>query len=105
MAMRVPTPDVSVVDLVAHVSRDTTAEEVNTLLRDYAAKAFPNALKVSDEPLVSMDFKTCPISSVVDSALTMVMNKRMVKVISWYDNEWAYSSRVVDLVNFIAKDL
>jgi glyceraldehyde 3-phosphate dehydrogenase len=105
MAMRVPTPDVSVVDLVVHVSRDTTAEEVNTILRDYAAKAFPNALHVSDEPLVSMDFKTCPISSVVDSALTMVMNKRMVKVISWYDNEWAYSSRVVDLVNFIAKGL
>lgn len=105
MAMRVPTPDVSVVDLVVHVSRDTTAEEVNNILRDYAAKAFPNALKVSDEPLVSMDYKTCPISSVVDAALTMVMDKRMVKVISWYDNEWAYSSRVVDLVNFIAKDL
>ncbi|PIQ27195.1 type I glyceraldehyde-3-phosphate dehydrogenase [bacterium (Candidatus Blackallbacteria) CG17_big_fil_post_rev_8_21_14_2_50_48_46] len=105
LAMRVPTPDVSVVDLVCEVNRDTSAEEVNQILRDFAAKTYPNVLKVSDEPLVSMDYKTCPISSIVDSALTMVLDKRMVKVISWYDNEWGYSNRVVDLVHYVAKSL
>lgn len=105
LAMRVPTPDVSVVDLVCEVNRDTTAEEVNQILRDFAAKTYPNVLKVSDEPLVSMDYKTCPISSIVDSALTMVLDKRMVKVISWYDNEWGYSNRVVDLVHYVAQSL
>jgi glyceraldehyde 3-phosphate dehydrogenase len=105
LAMRVPTPDVSVVDLVCEVNRDTTAEEVNQILRDFAAKTYPNVLQVSDEPLVSMDYKTCPISSIVDSALTMVLDKRMVKVISWYDNEWGYSNRVVDLVHYVSKSL
>ncbi len=105
MSLRVPTPDVSVVDLVCEVSRDTSIEEVNQILRDFAATAYPNVLKVSDEPLVSMDYKTCPISSIVDSALTMVLEKRMVKVISWYDNEWGYSNRVVDLVHYVSKSL
>lgn len=105
LAMRVPTPDVSVVDLVAEVSQDVTAEQVNDVLRAFAAKAPDQVLLVSDEPLVSMDYKTCPYSSVVDAELTMVMDKRMVKVISWYDNEWAYSCRVVDLARLMAESL
>lgn len=105
LAMRVPTPDVSVVDLVCEVKTDTTAEEVNEVLRAFAASTLPNVLKVSDEPLVSMDYKTCPISSIVDAGLTMVLEKRMVKVIAWYDNEWGYSNRVVDLVHYVSKSL
>ncbi|MBF2054025.1 MAG: type I glyceraldehyde-3-phosphate dehydrogenase [Candidatus Sericytochromatia bacterium] len=105
LAMRVPTPDVSVVDLVAEVSQDVTAEQVNDVLRAFAANAPDQVLLVSDEPLVSMDYKTCPYSSVVDAELTMVMDKRMVKVISWYDNEWAYSCRVVDLARLMAESL
>lgn len=101
LAMRVPTQDVSVVDLVAELNVDVTKDEVNQVLREFAAKALPNVMQVCDEPLVSIDFKTCPVSSIVDSALTMVMEKRMVKVISWYDNEWAYSNRVVDLIAYI----
>lgn len=102
MAMRVPTPDVSVVDLVIEVEKDVTAEQVNDALREFAANAPANVLKISDEPLVSIDYTTCPYSSIVDAELTMVMDDRMVKVISWYDNEWGYSNRVVDLVSFMA---
>ncbi|PKL75794.1 MAG: type I glyceraldehyde-3-phosphate dehydrogenase [Candidatus Melainabacteria bacterium HGW-Melainabacteria-1] len=105
MSMRVPTPDVSVVDLVAEVSVDVTVDEINNTLREFGAAAPDKVLMVCDEPLVSMDFKTNPYSSIVDSALTMVLEKRMIKVISWYDNEWGYSSRVVDLIQFMGKDL
>jgi glyceraldehyde 3-phosphate dehydrogenase len=105
LAMRVPTPDVSVVDLVCEVATDTSAQEVNDVLRAFAAQTLPNVLKVSDEPLVSMDYKTCPISSIVDAGLTMVLEKRMVKVIAWYDNEWGYSNRVIDLVQYVAESL
>ncbi|MGV3523095.1 MAG: type I glyceraldehyde-3-phosphate dehydrogenase [Candidatus Sericytochromatia bacterium] len=105
MALRVPTPDVSVVDLVATLSQDVTAEEVNQCLRDFAANAPAHILKVSDEPLVSVDYTTNPYSSIVDAELTMVMEKRMVKVVAWYDNEWGYSNRVVDLVSFIGNSL
>lgn len=105
MAMRVPTPDVSVVDSVFELGQNVTAEQVNDALRDFAKNALPNILEVNDVPLVSMDYKTCPISSIVDAGLTMVLGDNMVKVISWYDNEWGYSNRVVDLVNFIAKKM
>ena len=101
MAMRVPTPDVSVVDLVLEVSTDTTAEEVNQTLREFAAQAPDKVMMVSDEPLVSVDYTTCPYSSIVDSGLTMVMEGNLVKIISWYDNEWGYSNRVVDLVRYM----
>ncbi len=101
MAMRVPTPDVSVVDLVVELSQDVTVEEVNNALREFAANAPKNVLLMSDGPLVSVDFTTNPYSSIVDTELTMVMDKRMVKVIAWYDNEWGYSNRVVDLISFI----
>ena len=105
MALRVPTPDVSVVDLVAEVNQDVTKEEINDTLRAFAAQAPKHVLAVSDEPLVSIDYTTNPFSSIVDSELTMVMDKRMVKVISWYDNEWGYSNRVVDLIEFMGKQL
>ena len=105
MAMRVPTPDVSVVDLVVEVEQDVTVEQVNDALRAFAAQAPDNVLKVSDEPLVSIDYTTCPYSSIVDAELTMVLDKRMIKVISWYDNEWGYSNRVVDLARFMASKM
>jgi len=105
MAIRVPTPDVSIVDLVAEVDRDTTVEEVNAAFRTAAGGALSGILAVSDEPLVSIDHTGNPNSSIVDSLSTAVMNGRMVKVLSWYDNEWGYSCRVVDLVGFVAERL
>jgi glyceraldehyde 3-phosphate dehydrogenase len=98
MAMRVPTPNVSVVDVVYTVGRDTTAEEVNAALRAAADGPMKGILAVTDEPLVSVDFNGSSLSSTVDAALTKVMDNRMVKVVAWYDNEWGYSTRVVDLI-------
>jgi glyceraldehyde 3-phosphate dehydrogenase len=105
MAIRVPTPDVSVVDLVAHVGRDVTAEEVNEAFRAAAAGSLNGILDATDELLVSVDFTGHPASSIVDLASTSVIKDRMVKVISWYDNEMGYSHRVVDLVGFIGARL
>jgi glyceraldehyde 3-phosphate dehydrogenase len=103
-AMRVPTPNVSVVDLVAEVKKTgITVEEVNDAFRREANGELKGILAVCDEPLVSKDFTGNPNSSIVDSALTMVMPDNMVKVIAWYDNEWAYSMRVFDLVKYMAK--
>jgi len=98
MSIRVPTPNVSVIDAVYTVSRDTTAEEVNTALRAAADGPMKGILAVTDEPLVSVDFNGNPHSGTVDAALTKVIDGRMVKVIAWYDNEWGYSTRVVDLI-------
>jgi glyceraldehyde 3-phosphate dehydrogenase len=98
MAIRVPTPNVSVIDAVYTVSRDTTAEEVNAALKAAAGGPMKGILAVSEEPLVSVDFNGDAHSSTVDAALTKVMDRRMVKVIAWYDNEWGYSCRVVDLI-------
>ncbi|MBI4816178.1 MAG: type I glyceraldehyde-3-phosphate dehydrogenase [Deltaproteobacteria bacterium] len=100
-AMRVPTKDVSVVDLVARVARDTTKEEVNDALRVAAAGPLKGVLAATDEPLVSIDFIGTSVSSTADLALTDVMEKRMVKVVAWYDNEWGYSCRVADLVRYM----
>ncbi len=105
MAIRVPTPDVSVVDLVAELETDTTAEEVNAAFREAASGPLQGILGVSDEPLVSIDYTTDSHSSVVDALSTSVMDGRMVKVLSWYDNEWGYSARVVDLVSYVAERL
>lgn len=104
-AMRVPTPDVSVVDLVVNVQKDTTVEEVNAALKEAANGAMKGILHYSEVPLVSIDYTNSPFSSIVDADLTMVMNKRQVKVISWYDNEWGYSTRVVDLASLMGKKL
>jgi glyceraldehyde 3-phosphate dehydrogenase (phosphorylating) len=105
MALRVPTADVSIVDLVAELEKDVTADEVNAAFRVAADGPMEGILGVSDEPLVSVDYTSDPRSSVVDALSTSVMDGRMVKVLSWYDNEWGYSSRVVDLVRFVGERL
>ncbi len=105
MAMRVPTPDVSIVDLVANISRDTTVDELNETFRSQAEGPLEGVLAYSDEPLVSIDYVGNPASSIVDGLATAVMGGRLVKVISWYDNEWGYSSRCVDLARFVAERL
>ena len=97
IAMRVPTANVSVVDLVAQLNKKTSAEEVNAAFRAAAAGPLKGILHVEDAPLVSIDFRGNPHSSIVDSAYTKVMDGDFVKVMSWYDNEWGYSSRCVDL--------
>ncbi len=105
MSIRVPTPDVSIVDLVAELEQDVTADEVNEAFRAAANGSMKGILGVSDEPLVSVDYTGDPHSSVVDALSTSVMESRMVKVLSWYDNEWGYSSRVVDLVRYVGERL
>lgn len=101
-AMRVPTPDVSVVDLVVELKKKVTAEEVNAALKAAAEGELKGILGYEDKELVSMDFKGNNNSSIVDAPLTNVMDGNMVKVVSWYDNEWGYSMRVVDLVKYMA---
>mmetsp|Transcript_21235 Transcript_21235/g.58917 ORF Transcript_21235/g.58917 Transcript_21235/m.58917 type:complete len:377 (-) Transcript_21235:385-1515(-) len=103
VALRVPTPNVSIVDLVVQVEKKTFAEEVNNAFREAAAGPMKNVLAVADEPLVSADFKGMDQSTAIDSALTMVMGDDMVKVVAWYDNEWGYSQRVVDLAEITAQ--
>lgn len=102
-AIRVPTPNVSLVDLVAELDENVTAEEVNEVLKQAAEGPLKGILAYSNEPLVSSDYNGNPYSSTIDSLSTMVMENNMVKVISWYDNESGYSHRVVDLVEYIAK--
>jgi len=103
-SMRVPTPNVSVVDLSVILGRKTTAEEVNAALRAAAAGPLRGILAISDDPLVSIDFRGNPNSSIVDSAYTKVMDGDFVKLLSWYDNEWGYSSRCVDLLRLLVKN-
>ena len=102
MAVRVPTPNVSLIDLVVETGRPTSIDEVNAAFRQAAAGPLKGILNYSGVPLVSIDYNGCPASSTVDALSTAVIGGNMVKVLSWYDNEWGYSSRVVDLVNFIA---
>jgi glyceraldehyde 3-phosphate dehydrogenase (phosphorylating) len=102
-AMRVPTPNVSVVDLAAIVDKKTSAEEVNATLKAEAEGALKGILEYSTEELVSIDFKGNPHSSIIDAAYTKVMDSDFVKVLSWYDNEWGYSNRCVDLLRLIVK--
>jgi glyceraldehyde 3-phosphate dehydrogenase len=104
-SMRVPTPIVSVVDFTADVSRPTTVDEVNAAFRRAAAGPMDGILGVSDEPLVSMDFKGDSRSSIVDSAMTMVAGGTLVKVVAWYDNEWGFSCRLADLTGLVAAKL
>ncbi len=102
IAMRVPTPNVSVVDFVAQVEKSTITEQVNDALKHAAENGLKGILEYSDLPLVSSDYKGVDASSIVDASLTMVMGGDLVKVIAWYDNEWGYSQRVVDLAELIA---
>jgi glyceraldehyde 3-phosphate dehydrogenase len=101
--MRVPTPNVSVVDLNVLVGKKTTAEEVNAALRAAADGKLKGILSMSDAPLVSIDFRGNPNSSIIDALSTRVMDGDFLKVISWYDNEWGYSSRCVDLLAHLVK--
>lgn len=105
VAIRVPTPNVSLVDLVAEVEKDVTKEEINAELRRAAGSELKGILQVCDLELVSKDFNGNANSSIVDAELTTVVDKRLVKVFSWYDNEWGYSSRVVDLCKFVGARL
>jgi glyceraldehyde 3-phosphate dehydrogenase len=102
-AMRVPTPNVSVVDLAAIVDKKTSAEEVNAALKAAADGALKGILEYSTDELVSIDFKGNPRSSIIDAAYTKVMDGDFVKVLSWYDNEWGYSNRCVDLLRLMVK--
>jgi len=104
-AMRVPTPTVSVVDFVADLERDATTEELRQAFRDAANGNMKGILGASDEPLVSMDYKGDPRSSIVDLEFTMIMGGSMAKVVAWYDNEWGYSVRTADVTNLIASKL
>jgi len=104
-SLRVPTPTVSVVDFTATVARETTVEELNDAFREAAAGPMKGILGVSDEPLVSMDFKGDSRSAIIDADSTMVLGGNMVKVIAWYDNEWGYSCRIADLVAYVAARL
>jgi glyceraldehyde 3-phosphate dehydrogenase len=103
MAMRVPTPNVSIVDLVMELERDVTAEEVNAALRTAAEGPLKGILAYNELPLVSTDYNGSTASSSIDALSTMVLEGNMVKVLSWYDNEVGYSSRVVDLVDYLAQ--
>jgi glyceraldehyde 3-phosphate dehydrogenase len=102
MSMRVPTPNVSVTDLVAELKVNVTVEEVNAAFKAASEGALKGILNYSEEPLVSSDYNGDPASSTIDALSTMVVEGNMVKVISWYDNEWGYSNRVVDLAIFVA---
>ena len=102
IAMRVPTPNVSVVDLAAILDKKTTTEEVNAAFKAAANGPMKNLLQYTDEPLVSIDFRGNPHSSILDSPYTSVMDGDFVKVLAWYDNEWGYSNRCVDLLKLMA---
>jgi glyceraldehyde 3-phosphate dehydrogenase len=102
-AMRVPTPDVSVVDLVAVTSKNVTAQEVNKAFEDAANGPLNGILAYTEDPVVSTDMLHNPNSSIVDAGMTKVLDGNLVHVIAWYDNEWGYSMRIVDLIEFLAK--
>ncbi len=102
-SLRVPTPTVSITDLTAELKKNVTVEEVNAALKEASEGEMKGILGYSEEPLVSMDYRGDSRSSIVDALSTMVIEGNMVKVVSWYDNEWGYSNRIVDLVNYIAE--
>ncbi|MEK6560366.1 MAG: type I glyceraldehyde-3-phosphate dehydrogenase [Nitrospirota bacterium] len=103
LAVRVPTPNVSMIDLVVETEKDTDESKVNSALKRAAAGKLNGILEYTDLPLVSIDFKGNDHSSIVDGGLTRVIDKRMVKVIAWYDNEWGYSTRIMDLIMFMSR--
>ncbi|AMA07948.1 type I glyceraldehyde-3-phosphate dehydrogenase [Picosynechococcus sp. PCC 73109] len=104
IAMRVPTPNVSVVDLVAQVAKPTIAEEVNQVLKEASETYMKGILAYTEEPLVSCDFRGTDVSSTIDGSLTLAMDGDLIKVVAWYDNEWGYSQRVVDLAEIVAQN-
>ncbi len=102
IAVRVPTPNVSLVDVVMNVEKETTVEEVNKALKDAANEELKGILAFCEEPLVSIDFRGNPHSSIVDAENTKVIEGTTIKVLAWYDNEWGYSCRIRDLIKYIA---
>jgi glyceraldehyde 3-phosphate dehydrogenase len=105
LSIRVPTPDVSVVDLTAELERNVTVDDINNAFREAAKGELKGILDVSEEPLVSVDYIGNPASSIVDLMSTFVVQDSLIKVMAWYDNEWGYSVRCVDLAGYIAKSL
>ena len=105
MALRVPTTNVSLVDLVVDLKQEVTAVEINHAFYEAAANELKNILDITDEPLVSVDFTTNEHSAIIDGLSTMVIGENKVKILAWYDNEWGYSCRVVDLTKYVAKKL
>ncbi|MCM3588626.1 glyceraldehyde-3-phosphate dehydrogenase [Mesobacillus maritimus] len=105
MALRVPTPNVSLVDLVVDLKREVTIDEVNEAFVTASRGSLKGILDYTEEPLVSVDFNTNDHSAIIDGLSTMVIGANKVKVLAWYDNEWGYSCRVVDLVNYVAKEM
>ena len=105
MALRVPTPNVSLVDLVVDVDKSVTADEINHAFLSASQTSLKGILDYSTEPLVSVDYNTNPFSAIVDSLSTMVIDQHKVKVLAWYDNEWGYSCRVVDLTKMVEKSM
>ncbi len=105
LAMRVPVPDGSIVDLVVEVDKEVTAEQVNAAIRKAAEGEMAGVLQYSEDPLVSSDIIGNPHSSIFDAAATQVMDGRFIKIVSWYDNEWGYSNRVVDLIEQLGRAL
>jgi glyceraldehyde 3-phosphate dehydrogenase len=102
-AIRVPTPDVSLVDLVAELNKEATDKDINAAMKSAADGPLKGILEYCDEPLVSIDFTGNPASSIFDALSTKVIDKKLVKVLAWYDNEWGFSNRVVDLIQLIEK--
>jgi glyceraldehyde 3-phosphate dehydrogenase len=104
-SLRVPTPTVSIVDFTADVARPTSVEELNAAFRAAEAGPMKGILGVSDEPLVSSDYRGDSRSSIIDSSMTMVIGGTLIKVLAWYDNEWGFSCRVADLIGLVAAKL
>lgn len=105
MALRVPTPNVSLVDLVVDVEKEVTVEDVNNVFKQVAEQELKGIIRFSEEPLVSIDYTTTEYSSIIDGLSTIVMEGHKIKVLAWYDNEWGYSKRVLDLTKLIGKNL
>ena len=105
LALRIPTPTVSMVDVVFEVEKETTAEEVNAAFEKAAQGELKGIIEVTHEPLVSMDLKGNPHSAILDAELTKVSQGRMVKIMTWYDNEWGYACRLVDMARKMGEKL
>jgi glyceraldehyde 3-phosphate dehydrogenase len=101
IALRIPTPTVSITDFVCNVGKSVTKEQVNQALKESSEKELKDILGYSEEPLVSKDYVRNPLSGIIDSLSTNVIDGTMVKILSWYDNEWGYSSRIAQLVDYV----
>ena len=103
MSFRVPTVDVSAVDLTVRTSKETSLDQINAAIKAASEGAMKGFMGYTEEEVVSSDFTTCPLSSIYDAKASIQLNSRFFKLVSWYDNEWGYSCRVVDLMKFMAK--